>query len=100
MSDSFDIFSPQGELRAAAEQYAGLGQILSIFSELFVEEIYLISTEALRPLLPSKKSPHYLPREIILLASLGPEELKKVHLVKKMFQGEVVEEKISHVAEP
>lgn len=65
------------------------GLIVKFYSDLLNEDFYLCSTPQLRDL--ARKHDQgivaYLPEEVERLAGLRPEEVKRLHMVKKAFPG-------------
>lgn len=62
---------------------------IKVFSKLLGEEIWIVSNEEMKNKVADEGLPIYLPLELEHLIKIRaePEELKKIHLAKTVFQG-------------
>ena len=75
---------------ASEEDFKSQNLAVRIRSEVLKEDVYLVSNEATRDRLLSEGLVCYLPGEILELKGLSPEDLRKIHMVKKVFEKALV----------
>lgn len=76
-------------LNESIEYFIKMNLALRVNSKLLDEDIYLISNESCKGMVPEGYV-IYLPHEIRHLRSLNKEELKRIHAAKKIFGGTVI----------
>ena len=62
---------------------------IRVYSKVFGEDIYLCSNEAMKRMVESEGYVCYLPDELKRLRGLGSESLKRLHTLKKEFDGTI-----------
>lgn len=72
----------------AAKAFAK-GKPLFIWSRVLGETVCLALTEQVKKEAEGKGLVAYLPTEVLAMEKISPEKLRKIHLVKKMFEGTV-----------
>ena len=68
------------------EEFKSQNLAIRIRSEVLKEDVYLVSNEGVRDRLKGDGLVCYLPEEVEKLKGLSPEDLKRINMVKKVFQ--------------
>lgn len=76
-------------MKLSYEEFIKANLAVKIKSRLLGEVIFLVSSEETAGQVEADYV-YYFPDEVLALQGLTPEEIKKVHLVKKSFEGRIV----------
>jgi hypothetical protein len=84
-----ESFPFEGIMSLSYEEFIKADLAVKIRSSLLDEVIFLVSNEEMADQVEADYV-YYLPDEILALQGLKPKEIRKAHLVKKIFSGRII----------